>query len=164
MYRSAGGLSDSSYHKKGALVKSVLVGIVTVAILVPLSSCSDKSAGPATGSLTIHLYQIPGCGGSGRARGSSVDSCFTYTFRGDLEVTCCLPANCCPDSQRFSLSSTIVRDTIRVAVRDTAQNLCRCICSYDVRAKFTALPLDRYLFVMQYDDSVWYKEFVRQTQ
>jgi hypothetical protein len=45
-------------------------------------------------------------------------------------------------------------------VRDTAQRLCRCTCPYTICASFVELPLDRYVFLVRYDDSVCYREVV----
>lgn len=132
--------------------------LLLVVIFLTVSGCSDKGTEPEAG--TYLLYQIPGCGNAGLSKASPFDSCFEYTFGGDLDVSWCLPANCCPDTQRFALSSTILYDEIIVAVRDTARQLCRCNCSYSIHASYSGLPFDRYTFLVQYGDSVFYRETV----
>jgi len=69
-------------------------------------------------------------------------------------------ANCCPDSNRFSLSYGIRNDTITVVVVDTAAHLCRCICRYVIRGEFKDLPLDHYVFACNYDNKLVYLEHV----
>jgi hypothetical protein len=128
--------------------------------LFALGGCSDRGAEPDAGGLSYLLFQVPGCGTTGSARIASSDSCFTYSFDGVLDLSWCVPANCCPDSNRFALSSIVVADTILVAVRDTAQRLCRCICSYNIHARYVDLPLDQYHFLVQYEDSVFYREII----
>ncbi len=131
-----------------------------IVVLFALCGCSDRGAEPEMANDSYSLYQVPGCGNTGLARLSPNDSCFTYNFDRVLNLSWCVPANCCPDSNRFALSSTVCLDTIIVAVRDTAQRNCRCTCPYTVCASFGDLPLDRYVFLVQYDDSVYYREVV----
>ena len=125
-----------------------------------LCGCSDRGAEAEMANDSYSLYQVPGCGNTGLARLSSNDSCFTYDFDRVLYLSWCVPANCCPDSNRFALSSKVRLDTIIVAVRDTAQRNCRCTCPYTICASFAELPLDRYVFLVQYDGSLYYREVV----
>ena len=134
--------------------------ITYIGTLFALWGCSDRGAEPEMASDAYSLYQVPGCGNTGLARLSSNGSCFTYNFDRVLNLSWCVPANCCPDSNRFGLSSTVRLDTIIVAVKDTAQRNCRCTCPYAICASFVELPLDRYVFLVQYDDSVYYREVV----
>jgi hypothetical protein len=145
-------------------MKSRLTVPVVVAALFVLSGCSDQGAEPEEGTLQYTLQQIPGCGKTGSAKVSASDSCFTYTFDADLDISWCVPANCCPDSQRFALSCTVLHDTINVAVRDTAQNLCRCMCSYTIHARYADLPLDHYLVHVQYGDNILYREVIHRSR
>jgi hypothetical protein len=130
--------------------------LVFILLLVAMPSCSDRVTEPE--AIQTMLHEIPGCISHGAAKASSIDSCFAYTFTENLDITWCLPANCCPDSQRFVLSSAVTKDTITVTVADTARNLCRCNCSYNVHAQFFHLPLDHYVFLVRYGDSLFYNE------
>jgi hypothetical protein len=134
--------------------------LLFAAMLFAVSSCSDKSNGPETETPIHSIVQVPGCMGGGKEDGASHDSCFAYTFERDLDISWCVPANCCPDSQRFSLSSSVFNDTIMVTVSDTARKLCRCICSYDVHARYIDLPFDSYVVIVDYDDGIYYREIV----
>ncbi|MBA4406369.1 hypothetical protein C0389_03755 [bacterium] len=105
-------------------------------------SCNDDSL---TSDNNVLLEQIAGCQNHKLNKSVSTDSCFTYTFRKELNLQFCISGNCCPDSNRYSLSSKILMDTIEIAVRDTARNLCRCICNYLINARFEGLNSDRYI-------------------
>lgn len=81
------------------------------------------------------------------------DSCFSYYFHNDLIVDFCVSGNCCPDSNRFFSDYRISMDTITVTIADTAANLCKCICNYNIRAELEGLLLNRYLFKVEKQDS-----------
>lgn len=130
-------------------------GLLLTAVLL-IVSCSDKGTDPRNDQTEGRLSQIPGCQHGSLGKSAAGDSCFSYQFTEDLHVSFCLVANCCPDSNRFAFASGISRDTIVVSVRDTAGQLCRCLCSYTIRCEFAALLLDRYRFVCLYGDSVQY--------
>ena len=52
--------------------------------------------------------QIPGCLQSPLLKVRTTDyKCFDYNFHENLALEFCLPANCCPDSNRFDHSYTI---------------------------------------------------------
>ena len=90
------------------------------------------------------IYQILGC--QSELSKAATDSCFSYQFEQTLRLEFCLTGNCCPDSNRFRLSSNVRNDTIFIAAADTATQLCRCVCTYKIRAEFDDLPLDHYVF------------------
>jgi hypothetical protein len=123
-------------------------------------SCSHQSTNPENRQGVI--YQILGCR-SGLSKVSD-DSCFSYQFEKTLRLEFCLTGNCCPDSNRFRLSSKIRNDTIFVVAADTAAHLCRCVCTYKIRAEFEDLPLDHYVFYGMREDYssrlVHYREHV----
>ena len=106
------------------------------------------------------IYQIPGCGSFYKMK----DKCFDYTFDEQLVIDFCLHSNCCPDSNRFMLHADIFADTIFVTAIDTAEHLCRCICSYQIEAGFSGLTQDSYRFICQYMDSVYYDELIFRTK
>jgi hypothetical protein len=81
------------------------------------------------------------------------DSCFSYQFHDVLTVDFCITANCCPDSNRFSLGRTIDDNAIIVTVEDTAANLCRCVCRHWIHAEFDDLAGDQYRFLVCVEDS-----------
>ena len=110
-------------------------------------SCSDKSTNYAGHEVRATLKQVGGCQShSLNNKISTEDSCFSYMFTEKLIVNFCMTGNCCPDSNRFSLSYKIKNDTIFVAAADTAANFCNCICNYIIQAEFDNLPSDRYIF------------------
>jgi len=137
-------------------MRSLLYFALLLTAVLLIVSCSDKGTDPRNNRTEGQLSQIPGCQHGSLGKFAAGDSCFSYQFAEDLHVNFCLDANCCPDSNRFAFASGIFRDTIIVSVRDTAEQLCRCSCSYTIRCEFAALPLDRYKFVCLYGDTVQY--------
>jgi len=148
---------------ENCFTKTVLrVGSIFISGLLTLS-CSDKGTTPGDTQQANQLYQIPGCQRGALAKPTGGDSCFSYQFTADLLVDFCVTANCCPDSNRFGFVAKISRDTIVVAVRDTAAQECRCLCVYTIHCEFSDLPLNRYWFVCLFGDSVKYAvEVLRQ--
>lgn len=125
-------------------------------------SCSSQSNEPELLSAENFLiYQVPGCADAAQIAIVDNELCFSYSFTDTLTVDFCLPANCCPDSNRFEFSYTISNDRISVAVADTAEHLCRCICPYVIRAEIHDLTLDRYVFICTYDGEIWYNEEIQ---
>lgn len=116
--------------------------VISTLILIAGYSCNDDYL---TSENNSTLRQIAGCQSHKLNKSVSIDSCFTYTFRKELNLKFCISGNCCPDSNRYSLSSKIFMDTIEIAIRDTARNLCRCICNYLINARFEGLNSDRYI-------------------
>ncbi len=124
--------------------KPVLVIAVGLTALLCFS-CKEKSANPETQAPGSFSYESSKCMRGVLQKASVSDSVFTYTFSDKLIIDFSVTANCCPDSNRFSVSSTTGIDTIVVAVVDTAQNLCKCICPYMIHAEFGNLPNDHYV-------------------
>ena len=125
-------------------------------------SCSDKSSNPTKLPVQGSLRQLPGCQQLYLTKVTSNDSCFMYQFSDKLMVDFCLSANCCPDSNRFSLRYEIRNDTIFVVAADTAAHLCYCNCSYLIRAEFDNLPLNHYVFYCTREDYSDRKVFYNQ--
>ena len=78
-------------------------------------------------------------------RDEPYDSSFSYTFTDKLIVDFSVPANCCPDSNRFIVSNTFNNDTLLIMVVDTAEYVCKCICTYLIRAVYENLTNDHYI-------------------
>ena len=128
--------------------------------LIGMLSCFDPPTSSEKLPLEVPavLRQIPGCGGHGLAKAAFGDSCFSYQFTQNAAVDFCVYANCCPDSNRFSLSYEIRNDTLAVVVVDTAAHMCRCLCNYAIHAEFMNLPADRYVFYCRYSEELVYCE------
>ena len=132
-------------------MKLIFYLLITLFII----SCNDSTA--PTYKPNVVFKQIPGCNNSNLLK-TSLDSCFNYTFSNSLKIDLCVPANCCPDSDRFDYSYSLDHNTINLTVLDTAAHLCRCICNYVVEIEISGLSDNRYNFYCTYDDSVYYKE------
>lgn len=100
-----------------------------------------------------NLYQITGCK-SHLQKSSVQDSCFNYSFGETLKLDFCASGNCCPDSNRFVITSKIYSDSIIITYKDTAANLCRCICNYYIHAEFENLSNNRYVIKCIRIDSI----------
>ena len=132
-------------------VSRLPIGLALLIGLSTLPAC-DKSVGP--GGSSDAVVEIAGCKSVGLDKaGISNDSCFSYSFHDILVADFCVSANCCPDSNRFSIMHTISNDTIAVTIADTAARLCRCICTHRVHAEFSSLVGDRLLFLVFLKDS-----------
>lgn len=130
---------------------------VLVCLIFSLLACSESTTKPKTDSL---VYQVGRCQHGALTKPVGGDSCFAVTFAQDLRVDLCLVANCCPDTNRFALSTQIKKDTILIVAADTAANLCHCLCTYTVRAEFSNPPLSQYLVLCSYRDSIIHREIV----
>ena len=108
-------------------------------------SCGDKSTGPGSPAGVSFSWQSSKCIGGGSAKVSGIDSLFAYSFKDSLVIDFSVTSNCCPDSNRFSVSTIAGTDTLAVVVADTAEHLCRCICTYMIHCSFGNLPEDRYV-------------------
>ena len=102
------------------------------------NSCGEETSP----EIKTMLYQIPGCKGNSlsKSMNAQIDSCFHYSFTETLEIEFCVSGNCCPDENRFVTTSKILNDSITIAITDTAENLCRCICNYIIHGEFESLP------------------------
>lgn len=81
-------------------------------------------------------------------------------FDNILKINLSLPANCCPDTNRFDYVHTINGDVIDFIVIDTAAHLCKCICNYSIEIEMNDLDKNSYQFVCTYYDSIYYNEKV----
>ena len=105
--------------------------------------------------------QIPGCLEWKLTKTEIRDSvCFHYDFHQNLKLELCLPANCCPDSNRFDYSYEVHNDTIHFTALDTAQDLCDCICTYQIQTEISGLLKDTYIFQCLYEDKTVYDTLV----
>ncbi len=145
-------------------MKEIVMALVVVLLAAGLTTCTDRSAGPNSMNVKATLYQSGGWDSPGVL--SEIEpsgSCFKYKFVDTLLVEFCLTGNCCPDSNRFSLTHEIRGDTIFVTSADTARNLYRCFCRYVIHAEFENLELNRYRFICARSDEggrVYYVESV----
>ena len=143
-------------------MRPTLLSVLAVLVLAACFTC-QKSTEPEPWGGEYTLFQVPGCQSDALARSFSEDSCFTYQFETDLLLDFCVTANCCPDTNRFVLSSEIRADTIAIAVQDTAERICRCFCPYVIHAEFYELPRDEYVIAITADtyyDTLIYVENV----
>ena len=122
-------------------------GVISIAVVIAFLfvSCKEKSADPGDQGPVTSSFQSSKCGGGGLLKTMAKDSLFTYTFTDRLVIDFSLSGNCCPDSNRYSVSSVAGTDTIVIAVVDTAEHLCRCMCQYIIRSEFLNLPNDHYV-------------------
>ncbi|MBN1301564.1 MAG: hypothetical protein JW995_10155 [Melioribacteraceae bacterium] len=137
---------------------------MTVAVLMIFALSCSEVLEPVY-STQVKIAQIGGCVSAANTRNSSMgDSSFFYEFKDMLKVEFWLSGNCCPDSDRFASDYRISNDTIFVTMADTAANLCRCICNYNIVAEFSNLAFDRYLFQVRREDwisrYIFYSEYV----
>ena len=131
--------------------------VCTIFISIIFIACSDSTS-PNNNSNTL-FKQVPGCGNFNLPKMSG-DSSFSYTFDNILKINLSLPANCCPDTNRFDYVHTINGDVIDFIVIDTAAHLCKCICNYSIEIEMNDLDKNSYQFVCTYYDSIYYNEKV----
>jgi len=118
--------------------------VITVIIMLLFLSCKEKSTDPQNAEIAFSVSSSK-CALHGLAKGSILDSLFTYSFSNDLLIDFSVWSNCCPDSNRFIINQSSRADTLNVMVLDTAQHLCHCICPYVIHAEFQNLPNDHYV-------------------
>lgn len=145
-------------------MRRIVLTVAMTVLALTLSTCTDRSSSPSVSQPTASIRQMGGCLGNPVTRVSQLDSCFAFQFYDTLIVSFCLTGNCCPDSDRFRFSCTVFNDTVYIAASDTAAILCKCICSYSIRAEFANLPLGHYIIIVtrsDYSDRVvFYNEYV----
>lgn len=125
--------------KKGAFI------VVPGLIFLLCFSCKEKSADPEQKGPSSFTFQSSKCLKNQLLKSSIGDSVFLYRFTDTLTIDFSVIANCCPDSNRFVVSSITGVDTIVVMVADTARSLCNCDCPYMIHAEFVNLPNDHYM-------------------
>lgn len=125
--------------------------IILFILLATVPAC-DNSVKPGGDPATI--VELPGCKSPGLEKNAVLDdSCFSYDFHNVLTADFCIVANCCPDSNRFSIEHSFSKDTITVTVADTAARLCRCDCTHWLHAEFSDLEGDQFQFLVYLEDS-----------
>lgn len=116
-------------------------------------SCKEKLASPESQSSASFSSQSSKCLKNVLSKsGGLFDSVFVYTFTDSLNIDFSVEANCCPDSNRFSISYNLSHDTIIVSVADTALNGCFCHCPYMIHVNFSNLPNDHYVVQCMIDN------------
>ncbi len=120
--------------------------LILISIIIVLYGCEVSNFEPEAHN--FRFEQLAGCQTlvyqNNLDKSTTKDSCFNYSFTENLEVEFCVKGNCCPDSNRFAVDGKVVGDTIYIAVKDTAANLCRCICNYIILTEFQNLSGDEY--------------------
>jgi hypothetical protein len=153
MFRTLAGFKGENDMKK--------ISLILILCLSVWSSCRRESTLPPDpeSNISAELYQVGGCQGS-LSKTAEQDSIFTYTFNEVLAVDFGLNANCCPDTSRFETAYSVEGNRIVVTVIDTAANLCRCICPYQIHAEFMNLTLEEYWMDVDYNGSSLYSVLV----
>lgn len=149
--------------RRYAVMKNAAISLVFGLLALAGLSCTNNSSGPGVAQINANLRQVSGCISKVSSSSQAGDSSFAYEFGDTLYVSFMLSGNCCPDSNRFSLSYEVRSDTLYVAATDTAARMCYCICNYVLRAEFANLPFDRYTFICTRPDDggkVYYDEIV----
>lgn len=118
--------------------KFLALTFIVAAIFI---SCRDTALQPET---TAKIYQAGKCNGTALFKSVQDDSCFVYSFSSTLTIDFCVSGNCCPDSNRFTSSYSLSNNEIAIKIKDTAPNLCRCMCRYTIHSEFYDLKLDSY--------------------
>jgi hypothetical protein len=138
--------SDTMFKK---MIKSIYLGFIVFLFL----SCEDKSTNPGNQSAVSFTSEYTKCLSHGLGKGSGLDSIFAYSFNDTLVLDFSVIANCCPDSNRFSVISLVGTDMILVSVADTMPSLCHCVCLYMTHAELINLPNDHYVVRCRLENS-----------
>ena len=94
-------------------MKNVFITVILGYIAVFAISCNYKSTDPNNQSAVSFLSQSGKFLSKGIPNEPESDSIFYYSFTTDLTLDFSVKANCCPDSDRFYISHSIISDTIR---------------------------------------------------
>lgn len=141
-------------------MRHTIISLLPVLLFGAFLACQSATESQQWGG-EFQLYQANGCQSGELSKAAVGDSCFSYQFDADLILDFRVSANCCPDSNRFVLSTDIRSDTIAITVQDTAANLCLCICNYIVHAEFYDMPEDMYhVNIVAGDGQLLYEEEV----
>jgi hypothetical protein len=124
-------------------MKYIIISFLPILLFGAFLACQPSTESQKWGG-ECQLYQVNGCQGGELSKAAIGDSSFTYQFDSDLILDFRVSANCCPDSNRFTLQQAIQNDSITITVLDTAANLCFCDCSYIIHAEFYDMPEDMY--------------------
>ena len=117
---------------------------LTGCFMLFLLSCHEDTTNPQNSEI-VFSAKSSSCASHGLAKGSALDSLFTYSFTNDLLIDFSVWSNCCPDSNRFTFLQFSSADTLHIVVTDTARHLCHCICPYVTHAEFQNLSADHYI-------------------
>lgn len=118
-----------------------LVSLIAALSLIAFFCCKDEIT---SSEVRANIFQDGKCRGPALSKSSTADSCFSYTFTNNLTIDFCVIGNCCPDSNRFTSSYSVTDSAIIIRIKDTAPNLCKCICTYMIHAEITGLRNDWY--------------------
>lgn len=129
--------------------------------LLMLWACEgEMGPGKVTEHPGVYVQQMPGCLANTKMTQSVLsDTCFSYSFDDTLVMNFCFTGNCCPDTNRFTGSVVVAGNTINIAVIDTAEQLCRCICPYLVKFQISELNMSEYTVICS-DGNLNYSEKV----
>ena len=123
--------------------------VLVMALSCVFIACEEKSSNPDTTSFSFTSSK---CVSQGLLKETTLDSLFTYTFNQDLVIDFTVWSNCCPDSNRFSVSHVIRTDTVIITVTDTVPDMCHCVCPYLIHAQVTNLPLNQYVVRCRFEN------------
>jgi hypothetical protein len=123
--------------------RQVLLAVAGIVIVV-FFSCPEKVTNPDEHTAPAFSYNVGKCIPMPTIR-AFADSAFSYSFADTLLVDFWVIANCCPDSDRFDVISTVGTDTLFITIVDTAASLCNCTCPYFIHAEFGNLPKAHYV-------------------
>ncbi len=141
-------------------MRHTIISLLPVLLFGAFLACQPSTESQQWGG-EFQLYQANGCQSGELSKAAVGDSCFAYQFDTDLILDFRVSANCCPDSNRFVLSTDMRSDTIAISVQDTAANLCLCTCNYIVHAEFYDMPEDMYYVnILAGDGQLLYEEEV----
>ncbi len=140
----------------------IISGLFFLISAVIFITCSnDTSTNSSRDGIDFIAYQDGGCNGSSSLKKTIIDSCFSYSFTDTLKIDFCVYGNCCPDSNRFVTTYKLNSDTINVTVVDTAEHLCRCICSYKIHIELSGLTSNQYFFYCSYNVLEYKKNLIK---
>ncbi len=128
-----------------------LVLLIVALSLIVFFSCKDEIT---YSEVRANIFQDGKCRGSALSKSSAADSCFSYAFSCNLSIDFCVIGNCCPDSNRFTSSYSVTDSEIVIRIKDTAPNLCKCICKYMIHAEIAELRNDWYTIkcIQEFED------------
>ena len=117
--------------------------------LLFLVACSgEMGPDPVTENPGIIIHQKSGClANAEQVQTVFADTCFDYSFDDTLKMDFCFTGNCCPDTNRFTGVVEVTGQTITIAVTDTAENLCHCVCPYQVHVEISGLSKSAYTVI-----------------
>ncbi|HEX2959950.1 MAG TPA: hypothetical protein VHO70_24150 [Chitinispirillaceae bacterium] len=132
-----------------------------ITVFIVIVSCNQVATNcPEKNPLTVYS-KASGCK---RAlyKSFSGDSICGYEFFDDsLKITIKVQANCCPETNRFTTSTSVKEDSVHLKVRDTAKELCDCICPYEIQTIIKGAAVDSIYFTCEYNTSLIADRLIR---